>query len=71
MTFTEEEGLTLILSQHEADLAGLRYDLVTESPLSITTICSCPLARPIGQSASSKTWPANTNSLPTRGPYGS
>ncbi len=30
MTFTEEEGLTLILSQHEADLAGLRYDLVTE-----------------------------------------
>jgi hypothetical protein len=30
MTFTEDEGLTLILSQDEADAAGLAYDLVTE-----------------------------------------
>jgi hypothetical protein len=30
MTFTEDEGLTLIVSQREADLAGLAYDLVTE-----------------------------------------
>jgi uncharacterized protein len=30
MTFAEDEGLTLILSQDEADAAGLAYDLVTE-----------------------------------------
>jgi hypothetical protein len=30
MTFTEEEGLTVILSQEEADAAGLAYDLATE-----------------------------------------
>lgn len=30
MTFTEDEGLTLILGQHEADAAGLAYGLVTE-----------------------------------------
>jgi hypothetical protein len=29
MTFTEDEGLTLILRQHDADAAGLPYDLVT------------------------------------------
>ncbi len=29
MTFTEDEGLTLILSQDDADRAGLPYDLVT------------------------------------------
>jgi uncharacterized protein len=29
MTFAEDEGLTLILRQDEADLAGLRYELVT------------------------------------------
>jgi uncharacterized protein len=28
MTFTEDEGLSLILEQHEADTAGLPYDLV-------------------------------------------
>ena len=28
MTFTEDEGLTLILGQDEADAAGLAYDLV-------------------------------------------
>jgi hypothetical protein len=30
MTFTEDEGLTVIISQDEADAAGLAYDLVTE-----------------------------------------
>jgi uncharacterized protein len=30
MTFAEEEGLTLILGQDEADAAGLAYNLVTE-----------------------------------------
>jgi uncharacterized protein len=30
MTFTEEEGLTVILSQEDADAAGLAYDLATE-----------------------------------------
>jgi uncharacterized protein len=30
MTFTEDEGLTLILRQDEAEAAGLDYDLVTE-----------------------------------------
>jgi uncharacterized protein len=30
MTFTEDEGLTVILSQDEADAAGLPYDLITE-----------------------------------------
>jgi uncharacterized protein len=30
MTFTEDEGLTVILGQDEADGAGLPYDLVTE-----------------------------------------
>jgi hypothetical protein len=30
MTFTEDEGLTLILGQDEADAAGLAYDVVTE-----------------------------------------
>lgn len=30
MTFTEEKGLTVILSQEEADAAGLAYDLATE-----------------------------------------
>jgi uncharacterized protein len=30
MTFTEDEGLTVILGQDEADAAGLPYDLVTE-----------------------------------------
>jgi uncharacterized protein len=29
MTFTEDEGLTLILRQADADAAGLPYDLVT------------------------------------------
>jgi hypothetical protein len=29
MTFTEDEGLTLILRQDDADAAGLPYDLVT------------------------------------------
>jgi len=29
MTFTENEGLTLILAQDAADAAGLPYDLVT------------------------------------------
>jgi hypothetical protein len=29
MTFTEEEGLTLIVTQAEAEAAGLPYDLVT------------------------------------------
>ena len=30
MTFTEDEGLTLVLGQDEADASGLAYDLVTE-----------------------------------------
>jgi uncharacterized protein len=30
MTFAEDEGLTVILRQEDADAAGLRYDLVTE-----------------------------------------
>jgi hypothetical protein len=30
MTFTEDEGLTLILGQDEADAAGLACDVVTE-----------------------------------------
>lgn len=30
MTFTEDEGLTVIIGQDEADAAGLSYGLVTE-----------------------------------------